>query len=267
MKRNSVILKVIFFLIFLLASRCQKAESIPYLFPTDDEGKYIYSKRLQDEQLYKKSVFLTFDDGPSRKNTPKILQILKNNNVKGTFFVVGKNAEQNPDIVRMMNDNGMSIIAHSHTHDYNIYKDTGTYLSDLLKCNEVIKLITNKEPLPFTRLPGGSNTEMGRKEQIKKIRTALKEKEVSYIDWNVSSADATAATVAMPLIKENVISQCKNTNFAVVLMHDSESKTTTVEALPYIIRYLKENGYVFRTFNDITIKEYNEMVKRGIINR
>jgi peptidoglycan-N-acetylglucosamine deacetylase len=266
-KSKIIIYKIIILYMFIFTLGFQKVNSIPYIFPMDEEGQYIYSKKIKDKPLYKKEVFLTFDDGPSRNNTPQILKILKEHYVKGTFFIVGKNAEQNPDIVRSLHESGMSIIAHSHSHDYNIYKNTNSYLADLYKCNEVIKEITNEAPLPFTRLPGGSDNRMGNSGAMEKIRKVLKEKELSYVDWNVSSSDAAEATVAMSLIKENVISQCKYTSFAVILMHDSAVKTTTVEALPYIIRYLKNEKYVFRTFSDITNREYEEMVKRGIINR
>lgn len=267
MKKNNIIFKILAFYHILLFLNCQKVGSIPLLHPTDEDGRYIYSKKLKNNPLHKREVFLTFDDGPSRNNTPKIVQILKSNDIKGTFFIVGRNAEQNPDVIRLLHDSGMCIIAHSHTHNYSIYKDTNKYLADLDKCNEVIRNITNREPLPFTRLPGGSDNTVGSRAEMEKIRKAIIDKEISYIDWNVTSTDAAEVTVAMSQIKESVISKCKYTNFAVILMHDSAVKTTTVEALPYIIKYLKEQGYVFRTFNDITVNEYNEMVKRRIINK
>jgi peptidoglycan-N-acetylglucosamine deacetylase len=267
MKSYVTVSKVLIFCSFYLLLIFQETKSIPYIIPIDDEGQKTYSRTVKDIPLYAKEVFLTFDDGPSRNNTPKILEILKENCVKGTFFVVGKNAEQNPDIIKDLHDNGMSIVAHSHTHDYSIYRDANAYMMDLNKCNEVIQSIINDEPLPFIRLPGGSDNRMGSFREMKKIRMSLREKELSYVDWNVSSADAARVTVAMSTIKENVISQCKSLNFAVVLMHDSSVKTTTVEALPHIIKYLKDQGYVFRTFKDITAREYDEMVRRRIINR
>lgn len=267
MKSYSTFCKVLIFCSFCFLLSLKETKCIPYITPIDDEGQKNYFRVIKDIPLHGKEVFLTFDDGPSRNNTPKILEILKKNNVKGTFFVVGKNAEQNPDIIKALYDNGMSIVAHSHTHDYSIYRDANTYMMDLNKCNEVIRTIINDEPLPFIRFPGGSSNRMGSTMEMKKIRMSLREKELSYVDWNVSSADAARPTVAMSIIKENVISQCRNLDFAVVLMHDSSVKTTTVEALPHIINYLKDQGYVFRTFKDITAKEYDEMVRRGIVNR
>lgn len=267
MKSYNTLCKLVIFCSIFASLNIHKTNSMPYITPTDEEGQKTYSKKDNSKPLYRREVFLTFDDGPSRNNTPKIIDILKDNDVKGTFFVIGKNAEQNPDIVKSLHYNGMSIIAHSHTHDYKIYKDINIYLMDLYKCNEVIKSITSEEPLPFIRFPGGSGNRLGYSSEMKRIRKILRDKEVNYVDWNVSSSDAASATVDVSIIKDKVISQCKHTNFAVVLMHDSSSKTTTVEALPYIIKHLKEEGYIFRTFKDITDKEYEEMTRRGIINR
>jgi peptidoglycan/xylan/chitin deacetylase (PgdA/CDA1 family) len=241
--------------------------TIPFNQPVDDEIKYGYYKKNKEIPLKQKEVFLTFDDGPSRNNTLKILEILNKNNVKATFFVIGKKAEENPNIIRALDDSGMCITAHTHTHNYSIYNNIDTYMKDLEDCNEVIKRLTNKEPIPFIRFPGGSDNRVSNLEVMKGIRNRVKDKSIRYVDWNVSSTDASAATVAMSQIRDNVISQVKNTSFAVVLMHDAPSKTTTVEALPEVIRFLKDQGYVFRTFNNITIAEEREMIKRGIINR
>jgi peptidoglycan-N-acetylglucosamine deacetylase len=234
--------------------------------PEEDSTKGYYPKS-PDRGPHRKTVFLTFDDGPSRNNTPKILEILKANDVKATFFIVGRSGEENPDIIREMHQSGMSIVAHSHTHDYSIYRNLNAYMLDLNRCNELIRSITEEEPLPFLRFPGGSGNRIGNSASMRKIRNSVKERNLKYIDWNVSSADAAAETVAMSQIRDNVIKQCNNTNFAVVLMHDAPTKKTTVEALPHIIKYLKEHGYIFRTFKDVTEGEIEEMIKRGIINR
>jgi peptidoglycan-N-acetylglucosamine deacetylase len=235
--------------------------------PVDDEGGGAYVRRIRNRPLYSKEVFLTFDDGPSKVNTPKIINILQNHGVKATFFIVGSKAEENPDILRQLDQTGMSIVSHSYTHEYSIYESVKSYFEDLNACNNTIRTILNKDPLPFIRFPGGSNNKLSGVDNMKRIRRAVKGREIKYVDWNVSSADAAAATVATSAIRNNVISQCKNTNFAVVLMHDSNTKVTTVEALSGIIEYLKNEGFVFRTFDDITPAEEKEMINRGIINR
>ena len=229
----------------------------------EEEKSYIGKRKA----MYPKEVFLTFDDGPSSNNTLAILKILKNSNVKATFFVVGSNVQQYPQIIKELADNGMCIMPHSYTHDYNIYKSAASYFQDLEACSSAIEKVTGVKGKMYTRLPGGSDNQVSSKVQMEKIRNTLKEKYIYYIDWNVSSADAASERVPMERIKQNVITQCKGKKLAVVLMHDSYPKTTSAEALPYIIKYLKSEGYEFRTFDDVTPVEERFMIKEGIVNR
>jgi len=229
----------------------------------EEEKSYIEKRK----KMYPKEVFLTFDDGPSSNNTSAILKVLKANNIKATFFVVGKSVQQYPQIVKELVENGMCIMPHSYTHEYSIYKSTDTYFQDLEACSAAIEKVTGIKNQLYTRLPGGSDNRVSNKVQLKKIRDTLKGKYIYYVDWNVSSADAAGEKVPMERIKENVINQCKGKKLAVVLMHDSYPKTTTAEALPYIIKYLKNEGFEFRTFDDITPEEEKFMIKEGVINR
>lgn len=238
----------------------------PYtVIPTDDEGKVGRSKLRYMLLKDMNEVFLTFDDGPTRENTTKILEILNKYKVKATFFVIGDLAERNKDIIASMKDSGMCILPHTYSHDYNIYKSKGKYFSDLEKCVKVIKETTGKDIAPYTRLPGGSDNTIGKESVLSDIRKTLKKKNMRYVDWNVSSLDAVSVFVPTNTIRESVIKKCENTNFAVVLMHDSSTKQTTVESLEDIIKYLKERNFIFRTFDDITEMEEREMIERRII--
>lgn len=215
-----------------------------------------------------KEVFLTFDDGPSITNTRKIISILKENNIRATFFVVGKKIDEYPDIAKELYKSGMCIAPHTYSHDYKtMYKNVDSYFEDLEKCNTAIKKITGKNPPPYTRLPGGSDNGVSTRERMIKIRKRLNEKGIRYVDWNVSSADAVSHIVPTIKIKNNVMQQCKNKRIAVVLMHDAYYKKTTVEALPDIISYLKGEGFKFRTFNDISAEEEAALIQSRIINR
>jgi peptidoglycan/xylan/chitin deacetylase (PgdA/CDA1 family) len=274
--------KIFLSIIFIFATHgkfsCDKADcswkdeeltlcnSIPIAVPTDSEKKFVYNRVYNDKINYKKGVFLTFDDGPS-KNTLKILDTLNENNIKATFFVLGKSAEHYPDIIRKVNDSGMCILPHSYSHNYVIYKSLRDYIDDFNSCNDVIASLINESTLPFVRFPGGSTNSIWNFDVKRQIKETLNNKKVKYIDWNVSSADAAAVVVEMDKIKSNVINQCKNKDMAVVLMHDAPTKVTTAEALPYIIKDLKERGYVFRSFEDISEAEERELIKRKIINR
>lgn len=231
----------------------------------DESSNYIRKK--YDKKLSPREAFLTFDDGPSPVNTLKILEVLKRYNVKATFFIIGKHADEYPDIVKRLKEEGMCIAPHTYSHDYKIYRSEKAYFEDYDKCCNVIMKITSSETIPFLRLPGGSTIQVSNRALMKKIKTNLINNNIKYVDWNVSSADAAMETVPTKLIKNNVISQCKGKNFVVILMHDSNTKTTTVEALPDIIEYLQDNGYVFKTFENVTATEEKQMNKLQIMNR
>lgn len=218
--------------------------------------------------IYPKEVYLTFDDGPSVNNTRKILKILNDNNVKATFFVVGIKSEENPEILKDISNNGMSIGIHTYSHDYKkVYKNLNSYLKDYENCKISINKITGKNPINCVRLPGGSTNRATSKDNLKHITSALNKLGVNYIDWNVCSGDADSHVVAIEKIKKNVMTQCKDKKFAVILMHDTYYKYFTVEALPDVIKYLKSEGFVFRTLEDLTEEEKNEMIKEGIMNK
>lgn len=231
----------------------------------DEDSNYIRKK--YDKKLSPREVFLTFDDGPSPVNTLRILEVLKRYNVKATFFIIGKNADEYPDILNRVKREGMCIAPHTYSHNYKIYRSEKAYFDDYEACNNAIMKITGSETVPFMRLPGGSTIQVSNKDVMKGIKTRLINNNIKYVDWNVSSADAAMEKVPAALIKNNVISQCKGKNFVVILMHDSNTKTTTVEALPDIIEYLKDNGYVFKTFENVTSTEERQMNKLQIINR
>ncbi|MBC8060571.1 MAG: polysaccharide deacetylase [Clostridiaceae bacterium] len=227
----------------------------------------IATTQVKDRPLYEKEVFLTFDDGPSNKSTLKILDILKENDVQATFFVVGKMAEQNSNNLKAIHDMGMDIENHSYSHDYKMYNSIESCIEDFNKCDAVLKELINKDPSQILRFPGGSDNGVSKIDTMASIRKYFKDNGNYYIDWNVSSTDAAPILVPTAKIVERVTEMCKNRKFVVILMHDVDSKTTTLEALPIIIKYLKEQGFVFRTFNDITPTEENELVKLKIANR
>lgn len=226
------------------------------------------SGAVQDKPLYPREVFLTFDDGPCENNTKEILKTLKDNNVKATFFVVGMKGEENPKILKKLSDNGMSIGIHTYCHDYKIvYKSLEEYIRDFEKCRTVIKNITGREPVSYIRLPGGSDNLVTSKSNLESIKRTLKDNGLKYVDWNVCAGDAESSKVTVEKVKKNIINQCKDKNFAVILMHDTYYKHFTAEALPEVIKYLQKEGFVFRTFDDLTPSEEKLMERMGILNR
>lgn len=241
-------------------------ESEVDLWRENNNVKSLMVKENEDTTENVKKVFLTFDDGPCINNTLKILDILQQNNVKATFFVVGKKVAQYPEIVKKLSDAGMCIASHSYSHDYRIYKSYLKYNEDLIMCNEVIRKITGKEPCRYVRLPGGSYNSIGNRMVMRNIKESIRENNFNYVDWNVCSGDAISDNVPSNKIRDEVVKQCKNKNLAVILMHDAYYKKSTVEALPYIVSYLKSEGFEFKTFNDITKEEEEKMIKDRIMN-
>lgn len=191
----------------------------------------------------KKVVYLTFDDGPSTNNTPKILDILKKFNVKATFFVIGQNAEQNKDLIKREISEGHVVGNHTYTHDMHyVYSDPKVFINDLDKCNNVLKsIIGSKYSLKLIRFPGGSFGQ-----RLAPFRQGVKKAGYHYVDWNDLTGDAEHNSVPV----SSLISKVKtygNQEHLVILMHDAPAKVTTVQALPQVIEYFKAKGYSFET--------------------
>ena len=191
-----------------------------------------------------KICYLTFDDGPS-KNTPLILDILKNYNAKATFFVINTG-----DIgyIQRIHDEGHTVGLHTYSHNYaQLYSSTDAYFNDLQQISDKVESIIGIRPTVM-RFPGGSSNKVSAK-YCKGIMTQLvtlvQEKGSSYFDWNISSGDADSTTPSYTYIRNNVLNNARNKNSICVLMHDASAKTTTVQALPEIIEGLTNMGYRF----------------------
>lgn len=192
-----------------------------------------------------KVVYLTFDDGPS-PNTPRIISILNSYGIKATFFV--KNTSYNgymKDIV----DNGNVIALHSYTHDYKkIYSSDEAFYQDLQDISDLVYLQTGVRS-NIMRFPGGGSNTVSKKYNpgiMTRLTQGVAERGYIYYDWNCSSGDAVKNTVP----KDTIVANCKKVPAAknvIVLLHDTEAKGTTVEALPEIIEYYQSCGYTFST--------------------
>ncbi len=207
--------------------------------------KYQQQKEIKEnkkeENINKKIAYLTFDDGPS-KITPEILDILKEHNIKATFFVIGHLAEQNPDIIKRIYEEGHTLGNHSYSHKYKkIYKNTNSFLDELKSTEKVLKSILGEEfETNIIRFPGGS---FGTKKAL--FRRVAIEKGYIYYDWNALNGDAEGHNIP----KNKLVQRLKNTSNGkkklIILMHDMGEKKTTVDALPEIIEYLQQSGYDF----------------------
>ena len=189
-----------------------------------------------------KYVYLTFDDGPSDRVTPQILDVLKEENVKATFFIVGKMAERRKYLVEREFAEGHTVAVHSYSHVYrDIYSSAESLLNDIDRCNKLIKDITGKYSDVY-RFPGGSFC-------IKKeLIDAVTAHGMRYVDWNASMCDAEIANPAPEDLLKAAIDTPANRDHIVMLAHDTTDKTATAQALKSVIRYYKKKGYVFVAF-------------------
>lgn len=193
-----------------------------------------------------KVAYLTFDDGPSSSVTPKILNILDNYNIKATFFVIGKMAEANKDVLIREKADGETIGNHTFTHNYKyIYGSPKNLIDDFNKCSETIKTILGRDyDIKYARFPGGS---FGKK--LETYRDATEKAGYSFIDWNCIDGDGEGNNISPKILLEKIKQTSIRKKTLVVLLHDASTKSTTVQALPNIIEYLKSQGYIFRTLN------------------
>ncbi|ULL19149.1 polysaccharide deacetylase [Paenibacillus sp. H1-7] len=208
------------------------------------------SKRITRQYTIRqgKVAYLTFYDGPSR-STESILHILSKYAVPATFFVTGKTSEENIKQLKLIAEKGHAIGNHTFSHDYSrIYASVQAFKADMEKLNRFLKAEVGVSP-DIIRFPGGSNNRLswktGGRSVMKAIAREMSNNGYSYFDWNVSSTDAAAAVQPKEDIVQAVKSNSAGKDKIIVLMHDMDRKTTTVEALPEVIEYLKDQGYRF----------------------
>lgn len=201
-----------------------------------------------------KVCYLTFDDGPCA-NTDKILKILEENDAKATFFVVGT---MSTGKIKSIYDAGHAIGLHTNTHELNrdnskyVYKNANSFINDLNGISDVVyKKIGIRTNL--TRFPGGSATAKARlgKETFEDVKTTLKENGYKYFDWNIDSGDTHSKSPSKDYVMNEIRKGLKKNGElrkeVCILMHDI--KGVTVEALPDIIKELKELGYTFKALD------------------
>ena len=199
-----------------------------------------------------KVAYLTFDDGPSQTVTPQILDLLKQEDIKATFFVLGSRVKANPDLVKREYQEGHFIANHGYSHEYSqIYKSVDSVIDEYNKTETQIQKaigIENYHSHLF-RFPGGSNG--GYYNDIKQeAKAALKENGIVHLDWNCLNKDAEGAKTEESLI-QNIKDTAEGKNSVVVLMHDASDKILTYNSLKNVIEYFRDNGYEFKNIYDI----------------
>jgi peptidoglycan-N-acetylglucosamine deacetylase len=202
-----------------------------------------------------KLAYLTFDDGPSIY-TNEIIDVLNEYNVKGTFFIIGVNAERFPHIVQRLKNDGHQIGNHTYSHDYDkIYESPENFINEVLLANEIIYDITDQQNTLF-RFPGGSSTGRLQPWEIYRYIDILDEHGFYYFDWNVDGGDVFATTKED--IIENIQRQIIDKSIALILLHDT--RLITAEALPGIIELLKENNFEIKPLTEQSFKAHHRFI-------
>ena len=239
---------------------------------TNKPGEYKITYRVVDSSLNqtevvrvvnvvnrapKGTVYLTFDDGPQDGTTNVILDILKEEGVKATFFVTNKGPDE---LIKREKDEGHTVALHTATHDYSIYSSVETYYNDLNAVSDRVYRITGKRS-KIIRFPGGSSNTVSRHYNVGIMSVLTKkvlEDGYKYYDWNISSGDA-GSTTDSEVIYSNVVGNLSHDKINMVLMHDI--KPYTRDALRKIIQYCKNNGY-----NMLPITGNTEMITQRVNN-
>ena len=227
-----------------------------YAVPANQVFTMLNSKaRVNNE----KEVFLTFDDGPSQ-NTPKILKILKQYGVHATFFALGSNLEnssENREYLKEIYESGNAIANHTYSHNFHkLYPsnnvNVNVFMKEIAETDKIMRnILGDNFNTRVLRMPGGYMSRVYYHDKnLNALKEALKETGVVSIDWDAETGDATGNGIAPNRLINTAIKESANKEHVVLLMHDAAAKKTTVEALPKLIEYYKNQGYAFKVISN-----------------
>lgn len=226
----------------LTEEKTKKTTELAALTKKNADVKAEYEKLRAEKKI--KTVYLTFDDGPSA-HTDEILNILKKNNIKATFFVIGIGKNYND--YKKITDQGHVLGLHSFTHEYKkVYASEDSFFKEFYQLRDAVKSTTGQD-VKIIRFPGGSSNAKASKALKTAIINRLTKEGYVYFDWNCDSTDASGNNVPVAkLVKYGICTTHPDIN---VLMHDTNAKKTTVQALQQIIDGYRKAGYTFETLD------------------
>lgn len=207
--------------IFLLLLFLYGFRQAGVMWPTDTQPQEV------------KKIAITFDDGPHPVYTPELLEGLKKRGIAATFFVTGENAEQYPEIIRQMSEDGHLIGNHTYSHIQLTSSNREKFRAELVKTNEVLKEITGKD-VSFVRPPYGS-WDKSFENELNMFPVLWN---VDPLDWCCNNADCIVQKVEKNA-KEN----------SIILLHDYYK--TSVQAALRIVDDLTKQGYAFVTVEEL----------------
>mgnify|MGYP005867404387 CR=1 FL=1 len=189
-----------------------------------------------------KTICLTFDDGPTDSTTPKILDILRKENIPATFFVIGRQISNRKEILQRTFDDGHAIGIHTYSHEYKqIYASTSALLGDIRRCQKSIREVLPEWNSDLYRFPGG---EAGLSDTL---ISAVKNAGFRICSWNASIEDAVSPNASAEDLYNNAVRSAGEKDHVVLLLHDGVGYRETIRALPKIIEYFRSKGYTFQS--------------------
>jgi peptidoglycan/xylan/chitin deacetylase (PgdA/CDA1 family) len=200
--------------------------------------------------LEKRVIYLTFDDGPSII-TGKVLDILKENDVKATFFIIGNQITDFEDMIKRIHDDGHSIGLHTYTHKFKrIYSNRDTFIKEMQDCRSEINKLTGISP-NIIRFPGGSSNRLTRT-----YLTKLHNYNFKIYDWNMTTSDGINSNTSPNRLYRDATEGNEKLSPIILLLHCDYMHKNSCKALPNIIKYYKEKGYEFKVISDGTPELY-----------
>lgn len=193
-----------------------------------------------DKEAETKRAYLTFDDGPSG-NIGEILDILDANDVKATFFVVGRGDEYY-DTYRDIVGRGHTLALHSYTHDYDkIYASLDDFAEDIEELRNLLYDVTGVNCV-YYRFPGGSSNTVS-KVDMDTLIDYVESQGLIYYDWNALNNDAVCGSYTPEQLVDNIMKDAVCHDDVVILMHDLDARHCTVESLQMLIDELRAEGF------------------------
>lgn len=207
-----------------------------------------YQKELNQD---KKVIYLTFDDGPSSIVTNKILDILKENDVRATFFVIGNQIDGLEDVLKRIHSDGHSIGLHTYTHKFKrIYSNRNTFIKEMIQSREKINEVIGVSP-NIIRFPGGSQ-----KRLTKTYLSKLHSYNFKIYDWNMETVDGLKPKASPDRLYRDATKGSEELSTIILLLHCDYMHKNTCRALPRIIKYYKDKGYEFKPITEDTPELY-----------
>lgn len=210
-----------------------------YFVKTPRVIKRLFSKLIWDIPTNNKTVYLTFDDGPTPEVTNWVLEQLNKYNAKATFFCIGKNITNHPPILKNIIKNGHTVGNHTNTHLNNWKVSNNTYITDIDLANNCLEKHidpTNNSNQLFRPPYGKFNL---------KVTQILQQKGYQIIMWDVLSADFDQSITPQKCLN-NVVKN--TTNGSIVVFHDSKKAFENLKyCLPKILEHFSKKGFVFKS--------------------